>query len=86
MSSTTGTIASERVEKTVTDFLVRVDKLVDGFDSTTSLYADGAGLDSLETAELSAVLEDEFGTDPFSADQMPETLGDIVGFYATVTA
>lgn len=74
------------VEKTVTDFLVRIDKREPDFTASTPLYADGAGLDSLETAELSAVLEDEFGTDPFSADQMPETLADIVAFYGAVKA
>jgi len=48
----------------------------------TPLYGDGLGLDSLEAAELSAVLEDEFGTDPFSAGgEMPETVGEIVAFY-----
>jgi acyl carrier protein len=48
----------------------------------TPLYGDGLGLDSLEAAELSAILEDEFGSDPFSADAtMPETVGDILTFY-----
>lgn len=41
----------------------------------------GLELDSLQTAELSAALEDELGTDPFSAGQMPETVGEIVAFY-----
>lgn len=42
---------------------------------------DGLELDSLQTAELSAMLEDEFGTDPFSEGVMPETVGEIVSFY-----
>jgi acyl carrier protein len=42
---------------------------------------DGLGLDSLETAELSAILEDEFGTDPFGAGLMPETVAEIIAFY-----
>lgn len=42
---------------------------------------DGLGLDSLETAELSAILEDELGTDPFAAGDLPETVGDIIAFY-----
>lgn len=49
----------------------------------TVLHGDGLGLDSLETAELSACLEDEFGTDPFGAGLMPETVAEIVAFYAT---
>ena len=48
----------------------------------TSLFADGIGLDSLETAELSAVLEDTLGQDPFSSgDQMPQTVGEVLDFY-----
>ena len=33
---------------------------------------DGLGLDSLQTAELSAILEDEFGPDPFSVGVVPD--------------
>jgi acyl carrier protein len=51
-------------------------------EPSTALFADGLGLDSLETAELSAMLEDEFGTDPFSQGQMPDTVADLVAFYA----
>ncbi len=51
-------------------------------DPQAPLYGEGLGLDSLEAAELSAVLEDAFGTDPFSGgDRMPETVGEILGFY-----
>ncbi len=42
---------------------------------------DGLGLDSLQTAELSAILEDEFGTDPFSEGLVAGTVGEIVRFY-----
>ncbi|MGJ9412773.1 acyl carrier protein [Aeromicrobium sp. CF4.19] len=69
------------VEQTVRGFLSSAAKLPDDFDASTPLYADGAGLDSLETAELSAVLEDDFGTDPYSEGQMPQTLGEIIAFY-----
>lgn len=48
------------------------------------IHGEGLGLDSLETAELSALLEDEFGTDPFGAGLMPENISEIVAFYATV--
>lgn len=51
-------------------------------DAATPLFADGLGLDSLETAELSAVLEDALGEDPFSAaDEMPQTVGEVLDFY-----
>ena len=39
------------------------------------------GLDSLELAELSAVLEDELGRDPFSEGILPDTVGDLADFY-----
>ena len=65
---------------TVKAFLTRVKKR-NKVDLDTSLYADGVGLDSLDVAELSAVLEDELGSDPFSNGEMPETVGDIVAFY-----
>ena len=42
---------------------------------------DGLGLDSLDTAELSATLEDELGSDPFAEGLMPETVAEIVAFY-----
>jgi acyl carrier protein len=73
------------VEQTLRSFLKRVGKDV-AFDSTMPLYSGGIGLDSLETAELSAVLEDEFGRDPFSNESMPQTVGDIVGFYDSAIA
>ena len=37
--------------------------------------------DSLEVAELSAALEDELGTDPFSAGEAPRHVGEIIAFY-----
>ena len=73
--------AEERVERTIRSFLKRAKKSDKGMKLDASLYAEGIGLDSLETAELSAVLEDELGKDPFSEGEMPETIGDIVRFY-----
>lgn len=75
-------IAPADVQKTVTDFLTSIDKLPEGFGVDTALYADGAELDSLETAELSATLEDVHGSDPYSVGDMPQTLGEILAFYA----
>jgi acyl carrier protein len=45
------------------------------------LYADGLDIDSLQAAELSALLEDELGTDPYTEGTVPSTVGDIVDFY-----
>ncbi|MET0449012.1 MAG: hypothetical protein ABW004_11415 [Aeromicrobium sp.] len=74
--------SSSDVEQTVVDFLTRAGKMRDDFSSDMSLYADGVGLDSLETAELSATLEDVHGTDPYSVGDMPQTLAEILAFYA----
>ena len=69
------------VEDTIRTFLQRVRKPTD-FTDTTLLHADGLDLDSLETAELSAVLEDTFETDPFSSLSVPpDTVGGILEFY-----
>lgn len=68
------------VEATIRNFLGRVNKPTE-FEDSTPLFADGLALDSLETAELSAILEDEFGTDPFSEGTIAETVGEIYAFY-----
>jgi acyl carrier protein len=74
-----------RAHAVIGDFLGRTDKGAEGWTDETGLWGDGLGLDSLEAAELSAMLEDEFGSDPFSAEgDLPETVGDIVAFYAAV--
>jgi acyl carrier protein len=44
------------------------------------LYQD-LELDSLEIAELSVVLEDEFGTDPYTSGLVPRTVIEVVEFY-----
>lgn len=71
---------SDRVISTVRDFL-RLHQKDDTVSPDTPLFADGVGLDSLQTAELSAVLEDELDSDPFSAGEMPQTIAEIVAFY-----
>jgi acyl carrier protein len=42
---------------------------------------DDLRLDSLEVAELSAVLEDDLGRDPYSEGLVPRTVGEVVDFY-----
>lgn len=75
-------VETAKVEGTLREFLRRANKGDVAYTRETRLYADGIGLDSLATAELSAVLEDELGTDPFSDGDMPQTVGDIYDFYA----
>lgn len=74
------------VQRTIRAFLARANKPIDDLHASTRLYADGIGLDSLETAELSATLEDELGTDPFTCGPMPQTIGEIFAFYDSVAA
>jgi acyl carrier protein len=70
------------VISTIRSFLGRLEKPDAEFDLNTSLYAEGLDLSSLDAAELSATLEDEFGHDPFtSGGELPQTVGDIVGYY-----
>ena len=72
--------ARAEVEGTIQSFLERVGKLKE-LTGETPLFAEGLGLDSLETAELSALLEDTHGSDPFQMEEMPQTVGDIFAFY-----
>lgn len=72
-------------EQSIRKFLVRANKHAEAGDATP-LFADGLGLDSLETAELSALLEDDLGTDPFSVGELPQTIAEILDFYGDPTA
>lgn len=48
-----------------------------------SAITEDLGLDSLEVAELSAILEDDLGSDPYSEGIVPRTVGELVAFYGT---
>ena len=71
-----------KVIKVISSLLERSDKPDVDVTLESRIHGDDLDLDSLESAELSAVLEEEFGSDPFSAGLMPETVGEIVEFYA----
>jgi acyl carrier protein len=76
----------EKARGVITEFLQRTDKGGDGWNDETELWGEGLGLDSLEAAELSAMLEDVFGTDPFSAGgDLPEKVDDVLAFYAAAS-
>ena len=72
--------SGQEAQKTIKSFLRRL-KRSDNVDENTGLFAEGIGLDSLETAELSVLLEDELGHDPFSDGEMPQTVGEVMAFY-----
>ena len=42
---------------------------------------DDLELDSLDVAELSALLEEELGTDPYTEGVVPRSIRDVVAFY-----
>ncbi len=73
------------VQRTITtiieQLLERSDKAGTVVTLDSAIHGDDLSLDSLETAELSAILEDEFGSDPFGAGLMPETVAEVVDFY-----
>jgi acyl carrier protein len=71
------------VIRIVSSLLERANKAHGDVTLDSALHGDGLGLDSLESAELSADLETEFGSDPFSAGLMPETVGEIAEFYTS---
>jgi acyl carrier protein len=71
------------VVSVIQSLLERSDKSDITVTMDTPIHGDGLSLDSLETAELSAILEDELGSDPFGAGLMPETVGEIVAFYTS---
>lgn len=50
---------------------------------TDSKFSEDLGMDSLELAELSAALEDELGSDPYSEGIIPDTVAELVGFYGS---
>ncbi len=80
---TTLSTDASRVLTIINELLERLEKRHGELSDETPLYADGLGLDSVEAAELSAILEDEFGSDPFSEGDVPQTIGEIVAFYET---
>ena len=50
-------------------------------DSDLSDLYDDLKLDSLDVAELSVVLEDDLGTDPYSEGAEPKTVAEVIEFY-----
>ncbi len=51
-------------------------------DPECGLYDGGYGLDSMDTATLSAILSERFEDDPYSSGVFPRNIAEIVAFYA----
>lgn len=73
--------AKDQVFDVLEALLSRRDRPSVAVASGTALYTEGLGLDSLETAELSAMLEARIGHDPYSAGELPQTVGDLLAYY-----
>ena len=54
---------------------------VEAVDTKLALYEQGYGLDSMDTATLSAMLADRFEKDPYSSGKFPRTLDEIIAWY-----
>lgn len=72
--------AEQTVVSAIKKLLKRRSSEEKAVDRDADLYEDLA-LDSLEVAELSAQLEDDLGTDPYSEGLTPRTVGEIADFY-----
>ena len=65
----------------VVTLLGRRKKAAPAVTEDSALFTEGLNLDSLEVAELSSMLDAEFGRDPFSDGELPETVGEIIRYY-----
>jgi acyl carrier protein len=74
-----GTV-DDRVTKVVRDVLEQKGTADQEVGTESNLYEEGLGLDSLDTATLSAALEREFGRDPYTAGKFPRTVGELIQF------
>jgi acyl carrier protein len=73
---------NERRVLTVMKTLLERRKIpTDSLSRSSALYRDGLGLDSLGAAELSVMLEMEFGADPYTEGEVPRTIGQIIEFF-----
>jgi len=79
-------VTADRALAAIGEFLQRANKPHNELTDDLSLYGGGLELDSLETAELSAFLEDTLGSDPFTTvDELPETVGEVLAFYRSAS-
>ena len=74
-------MSDQRVVTILQGLLARREEPPQEVGPESGLYTEGLNLDSLEVAEFSAVLEEEFGRDPFTDGELPKTLGDVLRYY-----
>lgn len=74
------TTAESTIFETIEDLLRRRGAAGLEIRAESRLTAD-LGMDSLELAELSAVLEDDLGHDPYSQGIVPQTVAELLAYY-----
>lgn len=53
------------------------------FDEARPLHDGGYELDSTDTLTFSTLLEEQYGFDPYSANEFPQTVAGVVAFYSS---
>ena len=73
--------AQSAIREAIRTLLARKGEPETDISPQSELSAD-LGLDSREMAELSAILEERFGRDPFAEGIVPETVAELYDFYS----
>jgi len=74
-------ISMEAITKVLCEVLEMKGSGATPSDSHRSLGSEGYDLDSLDAATFSALLEREFGRDPYSEGVFPKTVEEVLKFY-----
>jgi acyl carrier protein len=78
---TNTTDAQAAIRETIRMLLARKGEPEADISPRSELSA-GLGLDSREIAELSMILEERFGRDPFAEGVVPDTVAELEDFYS----
>ena len=70
-----------KVGEVIAGFLARHGRSGLTVEPAAGLYQGGLGMDSLDAAEFSTLLERAFGRDPYSSGDFPRTVADVIAFY-----
>lgn len=77
-------VVREQIVNLLREIVTRKGTFPNSISDNSSLYQDGIGLDSMDTAELSINLELLFSRDPYSEGIFVRTLGELIAFYEGV--
>jgi acyl carrier protein len=70
----------KKTERIILEILAKKGTLREALSVENDLQSD-LGMDSLDLAELSVMLEREFGKDPYSKGIFPRNLGQLLDYY-----